>query len=160
MLSRFYSAANFCFNKVPCMMWNKGILSKNKSYQKSCHGLGFHSPNRYELDLSNEVLYVLVGQEAAKISEVKVGGRKKSARAAGPRAHRTRIWPRRQFLIDLQLWPLIFLQPLDLQECTVPHLKDLIHICLENESQCHGMTFNMIYDCSKYPHFISHRGFC
>ena len=79
------------------------ILFTLKSYQKSCQGLGFHSPNRYELDLSNEVLYVLVGQEAAKISEVKVGGRKKSARAAGPRAHRTRIWPRRQFLIDLQL---------------------------------------------------------
>ena len=31
--------------------------------------------NRYESDLSNEVLYVLVGQEAEKISEVKVGGR-------------------------------------------------------------------------------------
>ena len=32
---------------------------------------------------------------------------------------------------DFQLWPFIFLQPLDLKECTVPHLKDLIHICLE-----------------------------
>ena len=30
--------------------------------------------NRYESDLSNEVLYALVGQEAAKISETKVGG--------------------------------------------------------------------------------------
>ena len=28
-----------------------------------------------ESDLSNEVLYALVGQEATKISEVKVGGR-------------------------------------------------------------------------------------
>ena len=36
-----------------------------------------------------------------------------------------------QILFDLQLWPLIFLQPLDLQERTVPHLKDLIHICFE-----------------------------
>ena len=32
------------------------------------------SPNRYESDLLNEVMYVFVGQEAAKISEVKVGG--------------------------------------------------------------------------------------
>ena len=32
------------------------------------------APNRYYSDLSNEVLYILVGQEAAKISEVKVGG--------------------------------------------------------------------------------------
>ena len=41
----------------------------------SCHGLGFLALNRHESDLSNEVLYALVGQEAAKISEVKVGGR-------------------------------------------------------------------------------------
>ena len=65
--------------------------------------LGLLSPYRYESDLSNEVLYVPVGQEAEKISEVKVGGRKKSARAAGPQAHWSRIWPSRQFLIDLQL---------------------------------------------------------
>ena len=37
--------------------------------------LGFHAPNRYELDLLNEVLNVLVDQEAEKISEIKVGGR-------------------------------------------------------------------------------------
>ena len=49
-----------------------------------------------------------------------------------------------------------FLQPYDLQECTVPHLKDLIHICLEIESQGHGIIFNMIYVCSKYPYFISY----
>ena len=65
-----------------------------------------------------------------------------------------------RFFINLQLWPLIFLQPLDLQGHTVPHLKDMIHICLEDESQGHGMTFNMIYDRSRYPHFISYRGFC
>ena len=64
------------------------------------------------------------------------------------------------FFLDLQLWPLIFLQPLDLQECTVSHLKDLINIYLENESQGHGMTFNIIYHCSKYPYFISYRGLC
>ena len=65
-----------------------------------------------------------------------------------------------QFLINLQLWPLIFLQPLNLQGCTIPHLKDLIDIYLENESQGHSMTFNMVYLCSKYPYFISYRGLC
>ena len=70
---------------------------------KLCHDQGFQSPNRYESDLSNEVLYVLVGQEAAEISEVKVGGRKKSARSAGPRVHWVRDGPRWQFLTDLQL---------------------------------------------------------
>ena len=34
------------------------------------------------------------------------------------------------FFFDLQLWSLIFLQPLNLQGRTVPHLKYLIHICL------------------------------
>ena len=33
---------------------------------KSNHGFDFQSPNRYELDLFDEVLYALVGQEAAK----------------------------------------------------------------------------------------------
>ena len=69
-----YSAANFCFNKGLCMIWNKGTLSKDNSCLKSCHDLGFHSPNRYESDLSNELLYILVGQETAKIFEVKVRG--------------------------------------------------------------------------------------
>ena len=35
-------------------------------------------PNRYEIDLSNEVINIDCGQGAAKISEVKVGVRKKS----------------------------------------------------------------------------------
>ena len=35
------------------------------------------APNRYELDLSNEVLIIHFGQGAVKISEVKVGGQKK-----------------------------------------------------------------------------------
>ena len=47
---------------------------------------------KYESDLSNEVLYLLLGQEDAKISEVKNEGRKKSARSAGPRVHQSRIW--------------------------------------------------------------------
>ena len=38
----------------------------------SCHGLGLLAPNRYEVDLSSEVLNVGFGPEAAKISEVKV----------------------------------------------------------------------------------------
>ena len=31
-------------------------------------------PNRYDIDISNEVLNIDFGQEAAKTSEVKVGG--------------------------------------------------------------------------------------
>ena len=35
------------------------------------------APNRYVMDLSNEELKIDFGQGAAKISDVKVGGRKK-----------------------------------------------------------------------------------
>ena len=41
----------------------------------SCNGIGLLLPNRYGSNLSNEVMYVLVGQEAAKSSEIKVGGK-------------------------------------------------------------------------------------
>ena len=40
--------------------------------------------SKHELDLLYEVLYIIIGQEVAKLSEVKVGGRKKSARSADP----------------------------------------------------------------------------
>ena len=45
----------------------------------SCHGLGLLALNRYEIDLSNEVLNIDFDQGAAKISEVKVGVRKNSS---------------------------------------------------------------------------------
>ena len=49
-------------------------MSEDKPYLKSCSDLGLLPQNRYESDLSNEVLSALVGEEATKISEVKVGG--------------------------------------------------------------------------------------
>ena len=41
------------------------------------HGLELLAPKKNEIDLSNEVLNFDFGQGAAKISEVKVGGRGK-----------------------------------------------------------------------------------
>ena len=57
----------------------------------SFHGLGLLAPKEYELDLSNEVLYSFVGQEAAKIQEVKVDGRKKLP--TGPDSTPTSLGP-------------------------------------------------------------------
>ena len=71
-----------------------------------------------------------------------------------------RIGPSWQFSV----WPpnltLVFLQPLDLRTSIVTHLKNLIHICLELETQNYGMTFNVCCVGSKYPFFISNRGSC
>ena len=60
--------------------------------------------------------------------------------------------------LTLCAWPLTFLQPLDLQGCIVPHLKDLICICVELEAQGYGMTFNRFYAGSKYPYLTLYRG--
>ena len=55
-----------------------GVLLAKITYVKShSKALGFLSPNRYEIDLSNEVLNSDFGQGAAKIPEVKVGVPKK-----------------------------------------------------------------------------------
>ena len=54
-------------------------------FSASFKSLGLWSPNRYEIDLSNEVLNIGFGQEAAKIPKVKVGVRRKiSANSAYP----------------------------------------------------------------------------
>ena len=54
---------------------------------------------------------------------------------------------------DLQLWPLISLQPLDQNQCLVPHLKDLLCICWEIEAQGFWMSFKVCNHGSKYPYF-------
>ena len=53
------------------------ILSLDYKPKKSCHCFELLAPNRYVLDLSNEVLNIDFDQGAAKISEVKVGVGKK-----------------------------------------------------------------------------------
>ena len=50
---------------------------------------------------------------------------------------------------DCKVCELVTLQPFDLQEQTVPHLKDLNHICLELEAQGHIMTSEVLYLQSK-----------
>ena len=54
------------------------------SSQKSCHVLGLPSPNTYGMNFSNEELKINFGQAAAKISEVKVGGKKNLPDLLGP----------------------------------------------------------------------------
>ena len=52
---------------------------------------GFWSPNRYEIDLSNEVLNIDFDQGTVKISEVKVGGQKKYLPISPVRTHVPRV---------------------------------------------------------------------
>ena len=57
------------------------------------------------------------------------------------------------FFFDIQLWPLISLQPLDQYQCLVIHLKDLFHLCWGTKAQGIWMTFNVWNFGSKYPYF-------
>ena len=100
----------------------------------------------------------LLVKKLQKYQRSKLEFDKKPAGSAGPGCIEFEMGRVGSFLCDLQLWPQIFLQPLDLQECTVNHCKDLIHISLEPEAQGCSMTFNRFYIGSKYPYFISCRG--
>ena len=61
----------------PFYLVNRATLNHSYIPYKSFRILGLFSPNIYEIGLSNEVLNIDFCQEAAKISEIKVGGRKK-----------------------------------------------------------------------------------
>ena len=54
-----------------------------------------------------------------------------------------------------KLWAPTAPLPYDQNECLVPHLKDLAHICLELEAQRRSMAFRAIFLGSKYPQIIS-----
>ena len=57
--------------------WNRVTLSHNYIHQQSLHSLGLLAPNKYDVDLLNDVLNIDFSQGAAKFSEVKAGGWKK-----------------------------------------------------------------------------------
>ena len=53
-------------------------MRQQNLHLKCSHASDLLAPNIYEVDLSNEEICTYVDQEAAKISEVKVGGQKKN----------------------------------------------------------------------------------
>ena len=113
------------------LLWTK--ITYLKSHSKT---LAFNLQRRYEIELSYEVLNIDFGQGAAKMSEVKVGGQKKFLPISLVRTH-------------APIWPLISLQPLDQNQCLVPHFKDLLRICLEIKGQSFWMTFKVYNSSSK-----------
>ena len=104
----------FCFNLVKTMVQMHptktpfyyislieiGVLSAKIIYVKS---LGLQSPNRYEIDLLNEVLNINFGQEAANIPDVKVGVRKKNLPTRLTTGTRAQTGRSADIFFDLQL---------------------------------------------------------
>ena len=76
--------------------------------------------NKGGLDLSKEVLLVSVGQRAAELSVIKVGGQKKILPNGPVRTRRARTGPIGKIFFDLQIWQLVDLLPFDLQRPKVP----------------------------------------
>ena len=62
-------------------------------------------------------------QEAAKISKVKFEGWEKSCWLGTNRYQRAHTLLNQKTFFDLQIWPLIFLQPFDQNKCLISHLK-------------------------------------
>ena len=60
--------------KSPFYVVNRATFNHDYIPEKSFKSLGLWSPNRFGIDISNEVLNIDFGQGAEKISEVKVGG--------------------------------------------------------------------------------------
>ena len=76
--------------------------------------------NKGGLDLSKEVLWVSVGQRAAELPAIKVGGQKIILPNGPAWAKRVRTGPLGRIFVDLQLWQPVDLLPFDLKRPTVP----------------------------------------
>ena len=70
--------------------------------------------NKRGLDLSKKVLWVSVGERAANLRAVKVGGQKKILPISPVRAIRVRTGAIGRIFFDLQLWQPVKLLPFDL----------------------------------------------
>ena len=55
-----------CLLLTLCMKKNRSTLSQYNTVYNLCHSLELLNPNRCKLDLLKELLFILVGQEAAE----------------------------------------------------------------------------------------------
>ena len=70
-----------------------------------------------------------------------------------PQAHGFEPGHSADIFFVLQLWPLISLQPLDQNQCLVPHLINRFHISMGIKAQSFWKTFNICNLGSKCPYF-------
>ena len=76
--------------------------------------------NKGGLDLSKEVLWVSVGQRAAELPAIKVGGQKKILPSGPVRTRFARAGLIGRIFFDLQLWQPVKLMPFNLERPKVP----------------------------------------
>ena len=102
-------------------------------------------PNRYELYVSNEVLQFILINRLQEYQRSKLGVEKKlpTQQKWGPYLAEPADFIRPPTLTS------DILQPLDQNECLVPHLKESIYICSEPKVQGHGTTLRGTFRGSK-----------
>ena len=90
-----------------------------------------------------------VGQRAAKLLAVKVGGlKKKSATLSRPRLEFARGW------IILKVWWLVTLQPFDLQTSIFFSFKDLNLLKRYTKNQEASSILKVVFAFSKWPYLV------
>ena len=82
------------------MLWNDNVF---KSLKRAAMLFFNLRVNRYGLRLSNELLFIIIAQGAAKLCTVKVGGRKKSRVSPDLHCKKGSIPPGQEFFSDLRL---------------------------------------------------------
>ena len=103
---------------------NSVSLTPGPTVKRPTRVLNRDSVNKRGLDLSKEVLWASIGQRAAELQSVKVGGQKKFCRAARFEPASPAPGPSAEFFDNLQLWQPAALVPFDPQRPT-PTWKSL-----------------------------------
>ena len=116
-----YSGVRLSFYTYYISPIEKRSLWTEIKYNKSAaRVLNRDCVNKEGLERSKEVLWVSVGQWAADIRAVVVGGQKKILPIGQVRTHFARNGPIGRIFFDLQLWQPVDLMPFDLRRPTVP----------------------------------------
>ena len=154
MTSFNYSARHFCFKKT-IYLYEIGVIWGNITHIKiHAIALGFW------IQLGMNQIFCLCSFRWRGWKYIKVGGQKNMPVQPAPVKSLLNLAKSTIFFLTSNFEILYFLWLLELKDCKVPHLKDMIHICLNSEAQVCGMTFKECKDGSEYPCFISYRGSC
>ena len=114
------------------------------------------SANRYDLGLSNEPLFIIIAQGAAKLWPIKVGDLKKIQDST---PDHTRVACAPEFFSDFQLWQVTVLQPLELWWWKVAHLRAPSHIYWHLTLKKHSFAFIICQDILKSDNLLHKQGF-
>ena len=134
-----------------------GILTKAFGYSKRSYGLVLSCPNKKRLEVSKNVKYIVVTLKASKLQVFKIW----PGWDLNPRLPRESLnigklihaGSRGSNHGQAEVWRLIILKPLKLQQCTLHFWKPLIFFYLDKRGQGHSYVLNTQKAFVKIPGF-------